>query len=445
MSSTTKPTMYMEFSNPGEVELNAFKLLGASTKRSQEGKIGFFGTGLKYAIALMLREGINFKAYIGEKEVKLGVRQTDFGGTKVGVITVNGEKTSMTTDAGINWQPWFAIREIYSNALDEGGTMELSDKFHPEAGKTKIYVEMSDKLGDITRDWQSYFTMKRESLEDIEIKQGSDVFTYRILAKREGQSAFTLFRRGIRVAKAGNVDSLFDYDVSEVKINESRVVEHDWEGRQRAAEALAQATDPNIVGMFVKSWTQPLLEHEDRFWYYLFDNIWSINSKNSFSQTWLQVLKPYRIVPSNMTGFYGVTKKTIGLPEKLIKRLYDQFGDDLTIEGLSKNHYIVTSEVFPEQFTDAHTILTEAGITFDKANIKLAKFRDYDVKGAWDRDAGIIVLGEDTVNYDEQQKIMLLLEEMLHAESGFSDNTRQFEGFIMGKLVNKILNDRVKA
>lgn len=431
----------MEFANPGEVPLNAFKLLGASTKRNVDGKIGYFGTGLKYAVALMLREGIDFKAFIGDKEVKFGVRNSDFGGVKVGVITVNNEKTSMTTDAGINWQPWFAIREIYSNALDEGGSMEITDNIAPEAGKTKIYVEMSDKLGDISRNWQSYFTMKREALEEIKVGDN----WYRILPKREGETQFTLFRRGIRVAKAGNIDSLFDYDVSKVSINESRVVEHDWEGRQRAAEALAQATDPTIISMFVKSWTQPLLEHEDRFWYYLFDDTWVFNASNSFSNTWLEVLKPYRLVPSNMTGFYGVTKKTIGLPEKLLERLYKQFGDDLTIEGKSKQHYMVVSEVFPEQFEQVYALLSAAGFGFEKSLIKVGKFRDYDVKGAWDRDAGIIVLAEDTVNWSENQKAELLLEEILHAESGYSDNTREFEGFILGKLTDRIIGEALKG
>lgn len=432
--------MYMEFANPGEVPLNAFKLLGASTKRNVDGKIGFFGTGLKYAVALMLREGIGFKAFIGDKEVKFGVRNSDFGGIKVGVITVNNEKTSMTTDAGINWQPWFAIREIYSNALDEGGSMEVTDSITPEAGKTKIYVEMSDKLGDISRNWQAYFTMKREALEEIKVGDN----WYRILPKREGETQFTLFRRGIRVAKAGNIDSLFDYDVSKVSINESRVVEHDWEGRQRAAEALAQATDASIISMFVRSWTQPLLEHEDRFWYYLFDDNWMLNASNSFSPTWLEVLKPYRLVPSNMTGFYGVTTKTIGLPEKLLDRLYKQFGDELTIEGKSKQHYMIVSEVFPEQFEQVFSLLSAAGFGFEKSLIKVGKFRDYDVKGAWDRDAGIIVLAEDTINWSENQKAELLLEEILHAESGYSDNTREFEGFILGKLTDKIIGDALK-
>lgn len=439
---STEASVYMEFSNKGEVPLNAFKLLGASTKREVEGKIGFFGTGLKYSVALMLREGINFKAFIGDKEVKFGIRQSDFGGIKVGVITVNGEKTSMTTDAGIDWQPWFAIREIYSNALDEGGTMELTSDIKPAKGTTKIYVEMSPKLGDVSKNWQSYFAMKREALEEIILSKGtSNERLYRILAKREGQQEFILFRRGIRVAKARNVNSLFDYDVSHIKINESRVVENDWEGRQRAAEALAQSNKVEIVRQFVKAWTQDVLEHEDRFWSYLYDDNWSIARNGRFSQTWLDVLKPYRIVPSNQTGFYGVTAKTIGLPDSLIKKLYEQFGDQLTIEGLSKQHYIVTGD-FPVELEKTYQLLSKAGITYPKDSIKLAKFRDYDVRGCYDSKEAIIALYEDCIRLDEYSKAILLLEEMLHAESGYGDNTRQFEGFIMGKLLNRIMEEQ---
>ena len=434
---TTEPTtdMYMEFSNPGEVPLNAFKLLGASTKRNVDGKIGFFGTGLKYSVALMLREGIDFKAFIGLKEVKFGIRNTDFGGIKVGVITVNGEKTSLTTDAGIDWQPWFAIREIYSNALDEGGSMEITDDFQPEEGVTKIYIQMSDKLGDVSRNWQSYFAMKRESVEDVEIENCG---SYRILPKREGKPGFTVFRHGIRVGEYHD-QSLYDYDFSNIKINESRVVESDWESRQRAAEALARAESKDVISLFVSSWKQSLLEHEERFWSYLFDDTYAVSTKTSFSDTWLEVLKPYRIVPVDLTGFYGVTNKTVGLPSRLINRLYAQFGDQLNIEGKSKQPYRTVTEVFPEQFEQAYEVLSAGGFTYPKDQIRLAQFRDYDINGAYDSDNQLIVLAEKTTNWTDTEKVELLLHEMLHQESGHSDSTRQFEDFIIHKLADRII------
>ena len=349
----------------------------------------------------------------------------------------------MTTDAGINWQPWFAIREIYSNALDEGGTMVIADELKPKAGTTKIYVEMTPKLGDISKNWQSYFTMKREALDEIILNpDSSNPWKYRILAKREGQPEFRLFRRGILVATARNVNSLFDYDVSEVKINESRVVENDWEGRQRAAEALAQTTNPDVLNLFIKSWTQPTLEHEDRFWYYLFDNLYMGNKK--FSPLWLELLKPYRLVPSDNTGFYGVTRSTIGLPPRLLKVLYEQFKDELNIEGMSKSHYIVTGD-FPEAFENIHAILAKAGFNYPVEKIKTGKFRDFDVRACWDRDTGQIVLGQELSSSSDADKTAILLYEMLHAESGYSDHTREFQDYILSKLTSRIIGEQING
>lgn len=430
--------MYMEFSNPGEVPINAFKLLGASTKRNQTGKIGFFGTGLKYAIAVMLRDEIEFKIFIGEKEVKIGTRSTDFAGNKVGVITVNGEKTSMTIDAGIDWEPWFAIREIYSNALDEGGTMELADEPKPEADTTKIYIKMSDKLGNVASDWQDYFSMKRKALDEnaIEFPDRSDI--YRILEKRNPQTPYTIFRKGIRVQQYKYQNSLFDYDVSNISINESRVARSDWESRQRSAEALALTTKPEIVNKFIHGWTGNYIEHDNEFWSYVFDDSRSF-SGNKFSSTWLQCLKKYRIVPKDLTGFYGITPKTIGLPSKLAKLLYEQFGDQLTIEGTSKVHYIETGK-FPDEFEPALNILAKSGFNYQKENIITAKFRDGSVVGMFDRDNQKIVISEIAINWSTKDKAQLLLEEILHAESGFSDNTREFQDFILEKLTSKVLD-----
>ena len=60
-------TIFIKIQNEGEIEKRAFQLIGASTKRDDESKIGFFGSGNKYAIALLLRKNIFFKVYSGKK------------------------------------------------------------------------------------------------------------------------------------------------------------------------------------------------------------------------------------------------------------------------------------------------------------------------------------------------------------------------------------------
>lgn len=44
------------FENPGELDLNALRIMGVSVKQS-DSPIGMFGTGLKYAVATAMRLG----------------------------------------------------------------------------------------------------------------------------------------------------------------------------------------------------------------------------------------------------------------------------------------------------------------------------------------------------------------------------------------------------
>jgi len=65
---------HIKIVNKGEIPINSFVLMGATTKRDDSTKIGHFGSGLKYAIAVLMREKIPFRVFSGEKEVKFTTR-----------------------------------------------------------------------------------------------------------------------------------------------------------------------------------------------------------------------------------------------------------------------------------------------------------------------------------------------------------------------------------
>lgn len=429
---------YLKFTNKGEVPVNAFKLLGASTKRGDSGKIGYFGTGLKYAIAVLIREGIDFKVFIGDKELKIGVRKTDFAGEKVKVMTVNGEKTSITIEAGINWEPWFAIREVYSNTVDESGSMELSSDVRGSKGYTNIFIEVSKKLGDVSKNWQHYFAFKRESAFD-------DSSGNRLLPKLKDRR-YTVFRKGIRVYHQRK-NSLFDYDVSELSINESRVAEHDFQVRQRSAEILATCDNEEAIKKFVDSWKSQndiidgdFIEYDPDFWTYLFDDF-MVN--NTFSNAWYEVLKDKRIVPTEQTGFYGLTPKSVAMPEKLIKHLHKQFGDKLNLVGMSKENYLIVSN-FDNRLSKPLKTLSKYGMGYDEDNIKVARFKDKDILGMFDQNNGLVLISEQALETIHKADLVnILFEEIAHAKSGYSDNTRQFQEYII-KIATSLMLEGAK-
>lgn len=417
MEKVVTQTDYLEFSNKGEVPINAFKLLGASSKRDTAGKIGYFGTGLKYAMAVMLRGDVEFKIYSGEKEVKIGKRKTKFLDQDIHVITVNGEKTSITMDAGIDWEPWFAVREIYANNLDEQGKMSLASEIKPELGYTKIYIKRDEKLQGLIDNWSSYFSNTRTVLSHLEDR-------FAVLEKNNHQN-FTVFRRGIQ-AYTNRTPSLFDYDVDNLAINESRVAINDYSARQRAAEALALSDNTGVILRLV-SGSDDVIERDSNFWTYLFDDFGTTGL--GFSDTWLTVLQDKRIVPSESAGFYGMTSNSVTLPEKLCKHLYKKFGDKLQICGNSKEVYLITDKS-NEFMEDSMKELEKVGFGVDMSLVKIARFKDDDILGQSDK--GQILISEklDTPAYIND-KLETLFEEIAHHKSGQSDNTRGFQDYII--------------
>ena len=119
------------FKNEGILDINSIITFGVSVKE-KESAIGFFGTGLKYAIAVLLRNGCDISIKAGDDVYDFGTEELIVRGKSFPIITMNGKPLSFTTEYGKTWELWQAARELYSNCLDEGGTVtnEIDDNFH---------------------------------------------------------------------------------------------------------------------------------------------------------------------------------------------------------------------------------------------------------------------------------------------------------------------------
>lgn len=123
---------------PGEIDLQAFTVMGLSAKPSSTNPIGMFGTGLKYAIAVLVRNGAKPVVWIGKDKYVFSVKKGKFRDREFDKIRMRIEKEGwpkpryqdlpFTTDYGRFWQLWMAYRELHSNTLDEGGsTFDMPD------------------------------------------------------------------------------------------------------------------------------------------------------------------------------------------------------------------------------------------------------------------------------------------------------------------------------
>ena len=90
------------FSNDGEMDILGATIMGVHVKEGSN-PIGHFGTGLKFAIATLLRTGHAVKIYVGEKLYNFDVEKVNIRGKDFDVVCMTCVRLGFTTDTGKNW------------------------------------------------------------------------------------------------------------------------------------------------------------------------------------------------------------------------------------------------------------------------------------------------------------------------------------------------------
>jgi len=224
------------FYNDGLLDLRFVTTFGAS-KKVGDNPIGYFGTGLKYAIAVLLRDGHSISLYIGRDEHKFGIKETDIRGSTFKIVTMDGEEMPFTTELGKNWETWMAFRELYSNALDEnGGT------------KRKLMPKGRDGMTIIAangRKIEGCFD-NRASI----ILNGTAPLSEDSYARRLSGTSRWLFYRGVRVTRIP--PALFTWSIqTECDLTEDRTLKYDWQGCDAIAHHILKSSDRNLISACV--------------------------------------------------------------------------------------------------------------------------------------------------------------------------------------------------
>lgn len=227
------------FENDGEIDPRLAMMFGVNVKE-KAGAIGFFGTGLKYAIACMARWGETMVIHAGENEFNFSVEATTFRDKVFEAISMHSKydraQLAFTTELGKRWEPWMVYRELWCNAFDEPNPrVWVTDQVQrPVAGKTRIYVDGA-KIAEAHETRNEFILNPAKTMlcktPGVEIYRG------------EGPR---IFYRGIAVqtpTKAG----LYTYNITEqMYLTEDRTA-GSWQTDPIIAKALAQLDDREII------------------------------------------------------------------------------------------------------------------------------------------------------------------------------------------------------
>lgn len=441
---------YILIQNDGEIETNSFELIGASTKRGEAGKIGFFGSGLKYSIAYMMRKGIEFKVFSGEKELKFTTIPEALKEQSFDRICINGKPTSYTVTMGPTWkEDWFVLREIYCNALDENSCqlVKNTETVSPSIGKTRIYIELTDKLEAVINNWDRYFSDERTPIfetppvytSNLGHEDGNTNVRHQPI-KVYNKTNGVIYRRGINVSEKDKL--LFDYEIEFVNINEDRTAKN----LQFLDYALV-----DMIGQLVdESWVKSVLRtaQDDKLCSEYNSMMWN-TPDTEVSEKWVQFTKDNMLVVKEISGRYAEeiskSKKEVFLIPSSFARELKKNLPGVNICGMGK---IVGEDYFSEvdKTPKMEYLLKEVVASLKQMDyevhydIHVCEFESEDQLGAADLKEKKIYISRRTFDMGRREIAMTIIEENEHIYSQKRDETRAFQTHIFSQWLKTMEN-----
>ncbi len=411
---------YIKIINDGEIDINSLLLIGASTKRGDENKIGFFGSGLKYSIAILARNNILPVIYSGSRRINIETRPQIFREQTFNQIIIDGKETSLTAEMGPDWKAWYAIREIYCNAIDEGnGKLELAEEAVPLEGKTHFFIENTGIFDEILFNWDKYFTNKRK---DLVLTSDKDKIFF-------GSEQKIVYRRGVR-CYSYDKPSLYHYDLNDVEINESRVASNSF------------ILGICITRILIKSATTEMAKN-------IFDNYsghvesefsWDWDSEPKFNANWLEAIGGRKLIMYDIAGKFQADiarGNCLVLPNRLCKALKACFKEKVTICGESDkygNHFCIEHTPKHNFIIDqSKAFLSQSGIDFDYP-IKVCVFESSNILGCAEN--GTIFISDECFTHGKRKVVETIIEEYVHLKYEVNDETRAMQDVLINNLIS---------
>jgi len=432
--------------NKGELPIWGMRLLGLSNKRPDQ--IGKFGTGLKESIALLARMSKFPIIYSGSCRIDFSIQEIDSQQEICFQLSEQRDRFAPGEWYGLGMHPdfgkhdwddaWMAFREILCNAIDESG---VEDLYHdiistdPEgiAGATRVYVP-------VDQDILAAYTSIHERLLPLGKYHISHSVTGfgRTLQKRSKKN-LQIYHKGVWVQESPR-DSLFDYEIDDLKLNESRSA--DWYNVNSAiAKLVAMYTVEQVKFMLErliktndgKCYEQEVLQSVS---YYL-DVETGINWREGFHA----MFGEFAVITDNDKFFYDrlcdAGRHPVVISDNGLLSLLKAAGVPSAASVLSREQrrYEALITATPEAqavFDDVWDKMVAAGLTQGKQKPGLMLFRQR--PGQATIVFGEYVNGVCHINMDcsgSAQERMACIEEIAHHISEAEDYSKEFQHFLI--------------
>ncbi len=344
------------FKNDGEIDIRSILTFGCSVKESKN-PIGWFGTGLKFGLAVLLRTSHEVTVLSGLTEYTITKRTENIRGKDFDLVYINDQPAGFTTELGKNWEVWMAYRELYCNATDEPNhVVEIVDEdVIPQSGYTIIKV-VGAEIVTCHRNKSEFILDSKPIfvLDDIEV---------------HARPSKNFFYKGIKVHQFEN-PCMFTYNqTSHVELTEDRTVKNQGVVPHTISQKMLQHGEKALL--------KDVLTCSNNFQEHFFDFHWSYDPSADFFPTigelqrseltkinqsalrlWREkaggIMSPRRVNLTNVQSM--MVEKAIAFCEKSGIQLRAEF-PILIVETLGEDGVLATADLKNKQIFITEAVL----------------------------------------------------------------------------------------
>lgn len=379
--------------SPTSLDLKAITTFGLSVKVT-DNPIGQFGTGLKYAIAVLLRNKQSIKLIVDGTNYDFAVEPSTFRGESVETVTMNGQLLPFTLNLGRNWEVWMALRELIANALDEGGGVS-----EEPCGKTCFIVDGPT----VSNAWVNrHEIFLKPTTSPLLVSKRLEVYP---------EPSNYIFYRGIRVSKIPQGNKLTYNIMDGVSLSEDRFVDY-WASRQLILSEVISSGSPQLFRKFFTSREPGEADIPS----------WCFPSLESVPGTFTRAIAEISNLPGRQLN---KTAESLRMHLQSLCRVdpYEPIEVTDPIAKANLDRAIKTVKGFGYDLTK-FPIVVASRYSIPRSVLALALY-----------EKKIIVVSDALLEYPFEEIVSTLIEEFVHLTTSFVDCSRELQTWLLNRLV----------
>lgn len=341
---------YTLFATPGEFDLRSMIVGGMSAKPKSNNPIGRFGSGLKYAIAILLREAAKISLHCNGDHYEFYTRGETFRGETFerccykrtnGLLRIlDNHELPYTTEQGSNWELWQAFRELYANTMDENGwvknySIEQVENLVYGRDWTYILVEHLEFAALVPKRHEIFLNPERELVVD---DTSGNITT---------QKTNHLYFRGMRAYDLDAEEpAMFTYNIiDELELTEDRTIKEIYWAKDKIQDLIETSKDKEFIKAVL---TAP----EKSFERQKLDFQYAYRASEEFKEVVTSLRDDKRLAPSALR-YYG---SYVSPPHKKIveDNVWTMIVDALSIAHTETSERDDTNEDTADLFADIY-------------------------------------------------------------------------------------------